>query len=517
MKMFTPLLCFVFIAFTGFGQPGTPDAAFGANGQSLYLTANYQNGELNDIALQGDGKIVATGQEYISSFVYNAVVARYKTNGTPDSSFGTNGFADASTNSRHSINVGMFIKVLQDGKILALLNSEDNNADPDIILLRFNSDGSRDDNFGVHGMVIHDIGIDYAYAMEIQSDGKIVFGGSINSISFVARCNVDGTPDTGFGKQGLVYGSEHTRSVITALGITSDQKILAAGSGYSYPSNTNQKTFIAKYTGAGKPDNSFGEHGMITAATDAFGESISDLLVLPGDDFLVAYFLFHNRRYYGVDAVVKYRSDGSSYASFGNNGKVLSPAPGSYLSCRTAEMALQQDGKIVLAGQFISNTATYAIAITRLLPNGDKDPAFGNGGSVLTHENYCKTNGMLLQNDGKIVVAGTIRERDNAKWKLALTRYLSGSNLVAATGSTNSLAVKKLTLFPNPAKDVLHITGLEAAGTLLSVVNEQGTVLRSVPVKASTHTLDISGLPKGGYYLRAEHSGESMAVRFVKE
>ena len=119
-------------------------------------------------------------------------------------------------------------------------------------LVRYNANGTLDTTFGTGGIVTTPIGSDwdYAYALGIQpSDGKIVAAGSSNSGSnydfALVRYNTDGSLDTGFGTGGIVttpIGSSDDYAL--ALGIQSDGRIVAAG--YSY-NGSNYDFALVRY------------------------------------------------------------------------------------------------------------------------------------------------------------------------------------------------------------------------------------------------------------------------------
>jgi uncharacterized delta-60 repeat protein len=104
-------------------------------------------------------------------------------------------------------------------------------------------------------------------------------------------------------------------------------------------------------------------------------------------------------------AVARYNPDGSVDTSFGNGGRVTTD-----LSADQdfgENLALQPDGKIVVVGQMTSATV-YDLAIVRYTTDGSLDTSFGTGGSLTTDFNGSGDLGkdVAIQADGKIVVAG---------------------------------------------------------------------------------------------------------------
>ena len=94
------------------------------------------------------------------------------------------------------------------------------------------ADGDLDVTFGIGGEVTTDFsgGNDYAFALALQSDGRIVAAGGTSSGFALARYNPDGSLDNGFGSGGKVTTANSTRA--TAVAIQPDGKIVVAGSSF---------------------------------------------------------------------------------------------------------------------------------------------------------------------------------------------------------------------------------------------------------------------------------------------
>lgn len=127
------------------------------------------------IAIQTDGKIVAAGWSWNGTTNVFAL-ARYNSNGTLDTSFGTGGMT---TTVFGSSNVQAFAVAIQpDGKLVAAGWSITGSTYV-FALARYNTDGTLDANFGTGGKLTTAFGpsVDYASAVAIQTDGKIVTAG----------------------------------------------------------------------------------------------------------------------------------------------------------------------------------------------------------------------------------------------------------------------------------------------------------------------------------------------------
>lgn len=141
------------------------------------------------------------------TFTYLPMLTKYVLDPL-DNSFGEDGIV--LTNLAENENPGA-LAIQPDGKLLLAGNALFLSEGDDFVLLRYNPDGSLDPSFDGDGVLITDLGgYDYAKALAIQPDGKIVVAGySIPlgdplSSSVLVRYNPDGSLDAGFGKQGIV-------------------------------------------------------------------------------------------------------------------------------------------------------------------------------------------------------------------------------------------------------------------------------------------------------------------------
>lgn len=189
-----------------FNPNGTLDSAFGINGR---ITAPFGGGEyLYATALQPDGKIVAAGYKTVDGN-RDFVVARYNLNGTLDTTFGTDGKTVTPVGS--SVDEIKDLIVQPDGRIVAVGDIAVSGSGLDFAVVRYNSNGTLDTTFGTDGKVITIItnGDDIAdrHSAALQPDGNIVVGGSggvLNKDFVLVRYNSNGTLDSTFGTNGKV-------------------------------------------------------------------------------------------------------------------------------------------------------------------------------------------------------------------------------------------------------------------------------------------------------------------------
>lgn len=328
-------------ALARYNSNGSLDNTFDGDGK-LTTIFGGKGDFAQSVALQSDGKIVAAGYTTILGIRANFAVARYNSNGSLDNTFGTGGKVSDSAGYENSA----YAMALQsDGKIIvAGTSSVYSTTVGDVyrfVLLRYNTNGTLDNTFDGDGRVLCDSGKNRdAFALAIQADGKIIIAGTIDSNFALYRYNSNGSLDNTFGVSGKVITDIGITSldIIYSLALQSDGKIVAAGT--TTNSSTNSDIALIRYNSNGSVDNTFGTAGKVITNLGAFDEGTS-LAILSNGKIIVA----------GASdekfAVLRYNSDGSLDNTFDTDGKVIT-AIGA--SATGTSVAIQSDDKIVVAG-----------------------------------------------------------------------------------------------------------------------------------------------------------------------
>ncbi|MGB4269457.1 MAG: delta-60 repeat domain-containing protein [Spirochaetota bacterium] len=242
--------------------PGSLDTSFG-NGGIVTTPIGTGDDSTYAIAIQSDGKIVVAGFANLSSN-NDFALARYNYDGSLDTNFGTGG--KVTTNFSSNADFGQAIAIDTYGRIVVA--GYCNSSDLDFALARYYSNGSLDSSFGTNGIVKTNFGSggDTARAVVIDAYGRIVaagdaFMGSNNDFAF-ARYYSNGSLDIGFGNNGKLtttIGSGHDSA--RAIAIDSNGRIVVAG----YANNgTNYDFALARYNPDGTLDTTFGNGGIVT-------------------------------------------------------------------------------------------------------------------------------------------------------------------------------------------------------------------------------------------------------------
>jgi uncharacterized delta-60 repeat protein len=159
------------------------DPTFNATGQ--VLTDFSGSGRIDSafaLVIQSDAKIVAAGYSYASGLpTSDFALARYNPDGTLHPTFNSTGKVLTDFSGSGSGDTATALAIQSDGKIVAAGGSYASGPPQDFALARYNPDGTLDPTFNSTGKVLTDFSgsgsVDFAYALAIQSDGKIVAGG----------------------------------------------------------------------------------------------------------------------------------------------------------------------------------------------------------------------------------------------------------------------------------------------------------------------------------------------------
>lgn len=410
-------LCIVGISLTAIASPFDLDPAFGNLGKVVSSPDGTEATLGNAIALQPDGKIIMVGNR--QQFAAGIIVVRYNANGTLDTTF--------------------------------------------------DSDGWTSVTFGAAG--------ETAVAVAIQSDGKIVVGGTIRETTTtfspsdfgIVRFNANGSLDTTFDGDGKLTVSFNDiispfyQEYLSVIKIAGDGKIVLGG--YAINSTVDDRYILAKLNSDGSPDSTFGTNGRFADTANSLSnfDKLNDLVVLPDGKIVAVGLIFNPGGSYKVAAkygntgrewmykqgastwptrseglngiaalpdgkfivvgkrqnkiaAIRLNADGTEDSSFVN--PVTMPA-GEALS-----VAIQPDGKIVANLTIDTSEGTGSFAVTRFNADGSFDSTFGmtTNISVTNGQDFGKK--VLVQPDGKILVGGYSQLSSPTRYYFSMVRYL---------------------------------------------------------------------------------------------
>ena len=343
------------------------------------------------ITVDANGRILVTGISR-SAANFDMVIWRYNSDGSPDTSFNSTGFVvSAGAAGGNGNDQSDDILIDANGRILVVGGgaSISNNAYFDLVIWRYNDDGTLDTSFnpqaldsggnigaGTQGISSYNgsamgVGSESGSAIAIDSNNKILVAGiQENDTGFslaLWRYNTNGTLDTGFnppgsvvpGRLALVLGT-HTVDSINDMTIDSSQRIVMTGSGGLAPVDSRDMILL-RVNPDGSLDNSFN-------AADT-----------PG-------YVIH---------------DGAAGGTGTDGGNAL---------------ALDTSGRIVVAGTSPNVSGDFDMVLWRFNSDGTFDTTFNSSGpspGIVTHHNAAGGGDndfgdhMSIDGSGRIVVVGT--------------------------------------------------------------------------------------------------------------
>ena len=285
-----------------------------------------------------------------------------------------------------------------------------------------------------NGRVVADVGssADSLISAAIQTDGKIVAVGLTtyalgNQDVLVVRYNSDGTPDTSFngtGRRTYSLGSLEERA--TAVFVQSDGKIVLCGY-VNFGSPAQDDMFIMRLGSTGAPDATFNSQGYLTFNFGGTFDRAYGVSPAPGGGYYVGGSRNNGSRW--DFALARITSAGALDTAFDTDGKVTIAATTS--SNEAFALAVQSDGKILLAGR--GNESSYVWPVVRLTTSGALDTSFDGDGKALVsiglNASQSTALGMAIASDGKIVLGGVARNTANTYNIVGLARLTTAGAL----------------------------------------------------------------------------------------
>jgi uncharacterized delta-60 repeat protein len=285
-------------AIAKYNADGSPDTGFNGTGTLVIDFFGCNDAPLG-VVIQPDNKIVVVGfgvQAMGMSSTFFLILVRLNSDGTFDSTFNGDGDSDGkimfdqtTTGLGQPSDIVRIPSGTHMGKFI-VVGQASPGGEPSFMVARFNSDGSLDTTFGPAdtGFVATDFtpsSFDIANSVALQSDGKILAGGTANGADFaLARYDSDGGLDTMFNSTGKVVTDFSDMSVMRTdtgkfVGVMSDGKIIM--SGQSQGGDFTNNLGIARYNTDGTLDTAFGSAMNGKVVTHLGQNGMTDNAVIP--------------------------------------------------------------------------------------------------------------------------------------------------------------------------------------------------------------------------------------------
>lgn len=403
------------------------DVSFGQEGIVIFDDApsGFDEEALGSV-LQSDGKIVVVGRQY-NGLNDDVLVQRYTTDGSLDTNFANNGTLVYNSGDHE---IAYDVALQNDGKIILVGYIREFGAgEKNILLIRLNTDGTYDTTFGGDGIVTTNVSEygEYGYAIAIQGDGKIVIAGEVSIggtdvQALIARYNSDGTIDNTFGSAGITTYDGIGWDIAYGVTVQSDGKIVTTGSTSeeAYPGVALTDLLLLRLNTDGTPDDTFGTNGVVTY--NSIYESGRAVRIQNDGKIIVAGTRWSYSSIENAALLIRYNSDGSMDTTFAENGVLIYKKEYGFPSIAGHSISLLDNGEIVMAG-FV-NTDGFVIRVTN---DGIYDNTLSiDGISAVVSGGYAQLKSVLVQSDGKIVVAGNSTFHDNYSDKALFLARLTG-------------------------------------------------------------------------------------------
>jgi len=398
--------------------------------------------------------------------------------------------------------------------------------------------GTLDSSFGVNGVATI-VGFGIIKSTALQPDGKIVVVGReiSESVVIIARYNANGSPDSAFGDNGIVYtdlgDSKFNAANFEDLVIQPDGKIVVTGSGFfDKIQGYYYDALTIRYNTDGSIDKSFGNKGIVVSDFEDDHDEGKKIALQPDGKIVVG----------GISGasyvIARYNTDGSLDNSFnGGKGWVKGGLGGVTLF---TSMALQADAKIVIGCNIASSGS-----LIRYKTNGTKDSSFGVNGTVKTDPTlHYEIINITVQQDKKIIAVGHSLQYATGRYVAIILRYeyngkadtsFGEAGIVKMINDTASVFAKDIVL-QKDGKIIItggysDLSGFVSTATLMRLNNdgslndhfgEDGIVkteFRSFPANPLIQP-DGKMIALGGvyyaYFLARYNNNEPVTISFTK-
>ena len=411
--------------------------------------------------------------------------------GELDTSFGSGGRITIpftiSSGSGTSIS-GSIIKLTSDGGILFIRNSG-----ASIILSKYTASGKTltFGNGGTgEGTIVTPTAVDTVSQLAITKTNKYIVAvrASANFKVTLGRFDSNGIPDNTFGiTSGTNTGSKLTdvsfSSSLISLAVDSQDRIIIAGRTAMGGGTGGENFMVARFLSDGTLDQSFGQSGQaITSFCDSSEQPASSSIEVDAlDNIFVAGYMTDGAAGSAGGArnfaLAKYTSFGILDETFGDTvpktGKSVASFIDKYADI-VYSLAIDLNGRIVLAGISNNSTSIGRFALARFMPNGILDNSFRNSGMFIdSFDGFASVAcSVKIDSDNRIIVGGGSQTSAAAtSMDFTLVRYTSAGEFDMTFGEAGSGIIRTSTYGENIADYIKSIEIDHANKRIIAAVN----------------------------------------------
>jgi len=481
---------------------GTLDPSFGTGGIVSAPATTAANNQANAITVDSLGRTVIVGVTTGPGGGYEFLVQRFNPDGTPDTTFGTNGQTTISFGTGSDIAIGVVVQ--PNGDIVVVGGAAGTIGQ--MMIARLTATGALDTTFNGTGELLippptgdTDVSGD---GVTLDANGNLVIAGTANTNAgtdfAVIRVTPTGAIDPTFNGGAFktlnalpVTEDEANNDQSNAVSIDHNGDIVVTGSATF---GQAQKLAAFRLLPDGTLDTTFGG-GIVTVnvGTESI-DSAAGAAVDSSDNVYIAGASNSQgqlRPAYSL-AVVKLTSAGAVDTTFGTNG-VFTADPGGQQFSGGSGIAVQPGGQIVVGGETMISTKVIDFLVLRLLSNGALDPSFNPTGTTPGEDLFVPVagdnndfSGLALTPDGQIMIGGTSRE---------LHGQSIGTELARLIGQNDSSTILAVGGGPNGSAQVYtpNLSTGQLSATAEATIAAFGTL--SVDVRVATADVNGDGIP----------------------
>ena len=488
-----------------FDACGTLDSSFGLNGKVRYKFDQRNLG--NAFALQSDGKIVCAGIQgnSNSSSEQRACISRFKSDGTPDSSFNLTGTHPIMISSG---NFGS-VHVMEDGRILGFGYF---GGGLGACAVRFKPDGSLDSTFDVDGIAHYNpIGGFFDSATgHMLPNGKIIVTAwsSVTDWRFTAmQLDSTGTLDSLYGNNGF-YFDEVLPS--TPFSVVVSSVVDANGNLFLSGSLDNSNVYVLKLTPSGVVDSTFGVNGIFNYTFNGRVKGMKLMengnILLPGSNY---------NSMYGIGCALMILPNGTIDNTFGVNGlrnfNFNNDSGGHWL-----------DNLMQLSnGDWIVASSSNGFLFRKYTETSNVPYIYENNGVLSTI--YAASYQWYLNNEPiQNATESTYTAQQNGAYTV-MTSNNDGCSRLSGAYNMVSLGIEKeitsgISIYPNPSNGLFTLNGNAANSKLqhVKVLNMMGSEIFSSNTTQSNMVVDIQHVPSGVYFIELHFNSGKEVFKVVK-
>ena len=410
------------------GSPGDLDRGFNGSGFVTHYGVAGENGDSgNGVAIDAGGRIFVVGASNKQADA-DMVLLCHDDDGRLDTAFAGDGVVVYNNAAGGGgADGGNAVAIDAQGRVVVAGRGTAPTSNTQLVVWRFRTDGTPDPTFGggsgrvVYGRDAGGGNDDVGTAVTLDSQGRIIVAGFSDGLDgswdmIIWRLGDDGSLDGDFAGAGFVASHDAAGGGAddAALGVAVDATDRILATGYSRNSGGTLDLAVWRYTAAGLPDTTFNGTGIMAANFATSGDLAdtgSAILVDGAGRILVTGDT--NTSGNADMLLLRLTADGALDSTFGTAGVQVSvdPAGGDGVDFGAA-LAVDVQGHVFVAGQSTNGRGNGDMALWSFGPDGAPDTAFGKDG-VLLHGGASgrdATDGataIAIDAAGRIVVAGT--------------------------------------------------------------------------------------------------------------